>query len=71
MIIIGLTSYLTTNTSFFFSTAGVVHAPRMNLHTTLDEYMDFQEEKIFSDENTKLEGCCFGPIDKKEANRSK
>lgn len=41
----------------------------MNIHTSLDENMNCQEENLFSAENIKLDGCDSGPICKKEANR--
>ena len=43
--------------------------PRMNIHASLDEYIDFQKGNPFSAENIKLEGCDSGTICKKEANR--
>lgn len=49
-------------------TAGVVYALGMDIHTSLDKYMDFQEKSLY-DENIKLEGYDSGTVWEKKKKR--
>lgn len=50
-------------------TAGVVYALGMDIHTSLDKYMDFQEESLY-DENIKLEGYDSGTVWEKKKKKT-